>query len=143
VDTESYGRVTAMPSQTIPRAAIPNVEAALIEQYGRTHVRQVEQSETSGKWLFQLTRRQTGKCTANLATGGVTVSMTPYTPLWVMAILAGMTIIGFLCLVIPGVLILCFVVVRYVVVTLVLKGRFEKMVANVERLAASAKSGLG
>jgi hypothetical protein len=126
-----------MPSQTILKATIPDVEAALIEQYGRIHVRQKAQSSTHGVWIFRASRRQSGKCTANLASGGATITMSCYTPLWLWAIIAVLTCIGLLLFVIPGLAIIVVTIVRLTITSAALNIRFPKMVENVNRIIAA------
>lgn len=123
-----------MPSQTIQNATIADVEAALVEQYGRNNVREKSRSANSAKWRFRITDKSRAKCVVTSTPGGVHLSMSPDIHIAVIIV----TLIGYLMFIIPGVAMTIWIVVVYLVTAGFISSRFQKMVDAVKSHAQRA-----
>jgi hypothetical protein len=121
-----------MSTQHIPGATVGDIEAALIEQYGRNNVRERSKSSTRGEWTFRITSKSQGKCIAVADAVGASLSMSPSTHMlmWVV------TALGYLAFVFPGVAFTAFILLTRFVTARVISSRFPKMVDNVKRIAS-------
>jgi len=119
-----------MNTETIPDAAVEDVEAALVEQYGKNNIREKSTTATDTIWLFKLTSKTMGRCTAQAGSDGVTVSMSPHTPktLWIL------TGLGFF-LIIPGLILTAYILVLNFITGMVIKSRFPKFAEAVRGVA--------
>ena len=122
-----------MPTQTFRAGTVQDVETALLEQYGRTNVKQQAKTDSHAEWSFQITSKSHGTCTATKSPDGVTMTMSPrtHTLLWVFMV------IGYLACVVPGIFMTIWIVMSRTVTSGVLSHRFPKMAEAVQRAVAS------
>ncbi|MEQ1574332.1 MAG: hypothetical protein ABMA15_04850 [Vicinamibacterales bacterium] len=122
-----------MPTKNIPTATIADVEAALIEQYGRTNIKEKNTTGTRAEWVFRITSKSRGKCTATQEPDGVTIAMSPYTHplLWTI------TAIGYVLFIVPGLALTVFLLVGRFITARVIGYRLPKMVESVQRMTAT------
>lgn len=118
-----------MPSQFIAGASVKDVEAALIHEYGNSNVSEKVRSETSSMWTFRISTKAVGKCKATVAPGGVTLDMSGHTPMVLIVVAA----VGYMFLIIPGLIITVFVVVARLLTEAIVSSRFPKFVAAVRQ----------
>jgi hypothetical protein len=64
-----------MATQTIGAATIADIENALVDQYGRTYLKQLVKTDSSAEWTFRYTSRTSAKCVVNNTAEGVTVTI--------------------------------------------------------------------
>lgn len=122
-----------MPTHTFPTAIMKDVEAALIEQYGRTNVKEKAWSESYARWFFRITSKSYGTCVATKAQQGVTLTMSATTHPLLWAI----TGLGYLCLFFPGIALTVYLFATRSITAGVIAHRFPRMVENVQRITAS------
>ena len=122
-----------MATQAFKAGTVEDVETALLEQYGRTNVKEQTKTDSHAEWSFQITSKSLGTCVATKTPDGVTMTMSPrtHTLLWVF------TGIGYLACVLPGIGLTIWIVMARTVTAGVLSHRFPKMVESVERAVAS------
>lgn len=125
-----------MPTQTFRGGTVQDVEVALVEQYGRTNVKQQSKTDSRTEWSFKITSRAHGTCTATRTPDGVTMTMSPRTQ---TLFLVG-AIIGYLACVVPGIVLTVLIIITRAATAGVLSHRFPKMVESVQR-AVAAHSG--
>jgi hypothetical protein len=125
-----------MPSKTIPNATIADVETALVEQYGRAYTDELTRSSSHAVWTFRAGAKLSGKCTINAVADGVAVSVLSYSPLWVKVLLTIMICAGLIAFIFPGLIMIAALVIRYFIISMVLKSRLSMLIETVGRIVA-------
>jgi hypothetical protein len=127
-----------MPTVIIANAKIADVEAALVDQYGRTNIQEKSRTDTTASWTFRITSKSMGKCSAKATSVGLAVSMRPH----IHALLIIFTFFAYLLLIVPGIFMTIWVAVMYFVTSAVISSRFPKMIEAVQR-ASCLKTEVG
>ena len=122
-----------MPTQTFKGGTVLDIEAALLEQYGRTNVKEQTITDSRAEWRFQINSKSHGMCVAMKTPDGVTMTMSPSTHTFVWVV----TVIGYLACIIPGIAMTIWILMARTVTAGVLSHRFPKMVEAVQRAVAS------
>jgi len=122
-----------MATQTFKGGTVQDVETALLEEYGRTNVKQQNKTDSHAEWNFQITSKSHGRCVATRTPDGVTMTMTPRTHTFVWII----TVIGYCACVLPGIFMTIWIVMARTVTAGILNHRFPKMVEAVQRAISS------
>jgi len=130
-----------MAYQTVPKATVRDVEAALGEQQGRGNITQLALTETYGAWTYRLPRGW-AKCAASTTPDGVGVSISFYMPPWLWILFSVLAVVGLVACVVPGLVVIGIIGIRVMIVSGFLKLRFPAFVEAV-RLAQSKRTATG
>jgi hypothetical protein len=122
-----------MPTQTIKGATIADIENALVDQYGRTYLRQSYKTDSHAQWTFRYTSRTSAKCVASKTADGVTVAMSAHTPTlaWVLMV------IGYVFCIVPGIFITGWTLFTRTATNAVISLRFPKFVEAAQHAVSS------
>jgi hypothetical protein len=122
-----------MATQIIKGVTFSDIEQALVDQFGRTSLKNPVKTDSRAEWTFQYTGRALAKCVASTTADGVSVSIGYYIPMFVWAIYG----IAFLICVVPGIICIVFYFIKRGVANTAIMIRFPKFVEAVERAKLS------
>ncbi len=118
-----------MATQTIKGATIAEIEQALVDQYGRTYLRQSLKSDSRGEWTFRYTPRTSAKCVATKTADGVSVSLSAHTPMYAWVL----TVIAYALFCVPGIIMTVWLLFRQGATNTAINHRFPKFIEAVQR----------
>jgi hypothetical protein len=121
-----------MATQTIGAATIADIENALVDQYGRTYLKQLVKTDSSAEWTFRYTSRTSAKCVVNNTAEGVTVTISAHTPTLAWVFMG----IGYVFCV-PGIIMTVWIIFTRTATNAVISHRFPKFVEAVQRAMSS------